>query len=480
MSQATVSVVIPVLDEAPTVERLVRCLLRSAPVPEVIVVDDGSIDGSGEIAAKAGAKVMMSTLLGKGTSMADGIEAARGDLILFLDGGLFDIDDDLVDRLIAPLESGEADFVKAGYNSGPGRVTEILARPLLSAFFPELTRFAQPLGGIVAARRSLLSNLRLEHDYGADIGLLIDAVMRGAKVEEVDIGRLERHTRSLGELGEMATQVTRVVLDRAWRYERLGINPVRQMEEAARWKKAETLPSIFSGGGRPRFALLDMDVLLDELFLLELAGRVGALDDMARYVDSQVLPDEERTRAIASLLTGVHIEVFEETALSMPLAERAVDSVIALRKAGYVVGVVSDGFQIAAELVRRRVFADFSVAHLLRFHNLVCTGEVTLSPAMVEEDGCPEHRCCKGNLVRHLQAGAGLVPAVSLAVGRSESDICMFREVGISVAFRPRTPEVETAAKYSIGSLSDLPELASRLAAPGTLRLSAGAHPGGG
>ncbi len=281
--------------------------------------------------------------------------------------------------------------------------------------------------------------------------------MRGAQVDEVDIGRLERSNRSLDELGEMAKQVTRVILDRAWRYDRLGINPVRQMEEAERWKKAETLPPSLCGADHRRFALFEADdVLLEGSFLAGLAGRVGALEDLARFSGNQILSDEERTGAIAALFTGVHMETFEEAARSMPLMEGAVDTVIALRRAGYVVGVVTEGFQFAAEIVRRRVFADFSVAHLLRFRNRQCTGEVVLSPAMVDQGGCAAHSCCKANVVRHLEDTAGLIREESLAVGHEESDICMLRQVGMPVAFRPRTPAVAEAARHTIESLTAL------------------------
>jgi HAD superfamily phosphoserine phosphatase-like hydrolase len=260
----------------------------------------------------------------------------------------------------------------------------------------------------------------------------------------------------------MAKQVTRVILDRAWRYERLGINPVRQMEEAERVRRAEWFPAAICGEGRRRFALFDMDgVILEGRFVVELAARVGALDDLSRFLDNRILSDEERTRAIASLFTGVHLEDFEETARSMPLMEGAVATIVALRKAGYIVGLVTDSFHVTAEIVRRRVFADFSVAHLVHFRNRLCTGQVTLAPAMMDTTGCAEHRCCKANVVRRLQEVAGLLPRQSLAVGDGENDICMLRQVGLPVAFRPRTPAVAASATCSLSqSLAGLLDVA--------------------
>jgi glucosyl-3-phosphoglycerate synthase len=462
----SVSVLIPVLNEALTIDHLVRRVRRSPHVLEVLVIDDGSIDGSGEIAAKAGAAVMTSTLLGKGASMEEGIAAARGDLVLFLDGDLLEICEDLVEQMISPILAGEADLTKARFSRMAGRVTVLTARPLLSAFFPELTRFEQPLGGVVAARRSLLRNLHLENDYGVDVGLLIDSSMKGARLCEVDIGRLEHRSQSLDALGQMAKQVTRTILDRAWRYGRLSINPVREMEEADRMLKGESLPSAICTRGRKRFALFDMDgVLLEGRFVTELAARVDVLPELSRFLDNRVLPDEERAQAIASLFTGVHLEDFEETARTVPLTPGAVETVVALRKAGYVVGVVSDSFHVATEIVRRRVFADFSVAHVMRFRNRLCTGNVTMSPVMVDLAGCAEHHHCKANVVRRLRDAAGLMPRQSLAVGDGENDICLLRQVGLPVAFRPRSAAVREAARCSLSQ-----SLAGLLEVPGVLR----------
>lgn len=458
-----VSIVIPVLDEAHTIGRLVALARRSPKVLEVIVVDDGSIDGTRGIASGAGARVITSSLLGKGASMADGIEASHGEVLLFLDGDLLEIRDGFIDGLVGPILAGQADLVKAKFTRDAGRVTILTARPLLSAFFPELAGFEQPLGGIVAARRSLLGNIRLENDYGVDVGLLIDAVMKGARVAEVDIGRIHHESQPLEALGQMARQVTRVILDRAWRHERLSINRVREMQESERRAAADLLPLACcapnAGGG---LALFDMDgVLLEGRFVVELAGRVGVEPELSLLLDNDVLPDVERTRAIASLFTGVHLNTFEDMARSLPLMEGAVETVVGLRQAGYRVGIVTDSFHAAAEIIRRRVFADFCVAHVMRFKNGVATGEVALSPLMARRrDGCSEHEYCKSNAMRHLCNAAGLTPQLTLAVGDGDNDICMLREAGISIAYRPKSRAVQKAAAHTLNrSLLDVLDL---------------------
>lgn len=192
-----ISVVIPVLNESPTVESVVQFARRSPGVAEVIVVDDGSIDGTPELASRAGARVVTSTLLGKGASMEDGANAAQNDIVLFLDGDLSRLDPNLIERMTRPILSGEADFVKARFSRSAGRVTMLTARPLLKTFFPELNHIEQPLGGIIAARRTLIRNLRFETDYGVDVGVLLDLAVAGAYIIQVDIGHVEHDSQSL-------------------------------------------------------------------------------------------------------------------------------------------------------------------------------------------------------------------------------------------------------------------------------------------
>ena len=216
-----VTVIVAALNEAERVAGVVRLARRSRLVDEVLVVDDGSIDGTPEVARAAGARVITSSLLGKGASMDDGVRATSSPILLFLDGDLAGLRPNLVETMVRPILAGDADLVKARFRRTAGRVTCLTARPLLELFFPELAGFAQPLGGIVAARRSLLERLEFETDYGVDLGLLIDAAAAGARVCEADIGSLDHQSQTLEELGAMARQVVRTLLHRAQRHGRM-------------------------------------------------------------------------------------------------------------------------------------------------------------------------------------------------------------------------------------------------------------------
>ncbi|HMJ88687.1 MAG TPA: HAD-IB family phosphatase [Candidatus Acidoferrum sp.] len=451
-----VSVVIPVLNESATIASVVAFSLRSRLVNEVIVVDDGSIDDTAELAAAAGAKVITSTMLGKGGSMEDGMREARNEVILYLDGDLRGLREDVIECMTLPLLNDEVDFVKARFTREAGRVTVLTARPLLRTYFPEIAHFEQPLSGVMAARKSLLEQLRFENDYGVDVGLFIDASRAKARVSEVDIGHIEHESHALEVLGEMATQVARTILERAAGCGRLRPSFMREVKETERHQRAD-LGHIFSRmPSTQRVALFDMDgVLLNGRFIRALADRVGKAVELATFLDNFSMSPEERAKKIALLFTGVPRTVFEETAKDIPLTPGAIETIVGLRKIGYRVGIVTDSYHVAAEIVRRRVFADFTFAHMMKFKHGKATGRVTLSPAMAHEEGCCEHLFCKVNVLRHLSERLGITAEDVVAVGDGENDICLLRAAGKSIAFEPKVPQLAQVAQHVVeGTLS--------------------------
>lgn len=236
----TISVCLPALDEAetigPIVDAIVRQLMAPAGPPlvdELIVMDDSSTDDTADVAAAAGAVVVaVDDVLpetgdgrGKGNVMWKSIAASTGDIVVWCDTDLTSFTSSYVTRLVAPLlESDHVDLVKGFYDrpldedgQGGGRTTELVARPLLSMFFPPLASIRQPLGGECAARRRLLERLPFVEGYGVETGLLIDALRTiGTRhIAQVDLGvRTHRH-RTLLQLSEQAAEITAVTLLRA-------------------------------------------------------------------------------------------------------------------------------------------------------------------------------------------------------------------------------------------------------------------------
>ena len=135
-----VTVIIPALNEERRIAEVVQFALQDSNVYEVIVVDDSSTDATVARACEAGARVITSSMLGKGASMHDGLLSATTEYVVFLDGDLTGLEAGLISRLTAPLCKHDADFVKARFGRSGGRVTELTAKPMLKVFFPELAQ----------------------------------------------------------------------------------------------------------------------------------------------------------------------------------------------------------------------------------------------------------------------------------------------------------------------------------------------------
>ena len=217
-----VSVIIPAHNEEEHIRTVIVAAKKVKEIDEIIVVDDGSTDSTATVAKTAGAKVVaLPTNMGKGSAIRVGSERSKGDVLIFLDADLTNITPNKIRKIIEPF-SDMYDFVKTKFDRVGGRVTRLTAKPLLGHFFPEIeSSFEQPLSGQFGILKSTLRKIHLEEDFGVDVGILIDSVQAGARTKEVYFGRLAHDERTLLELDATAKQVSRVILDRAAKYNRL-------------------------------------------------------------------------------------------------------------------------------------------------------------------------------------------------------------------------------------------------------------------
>ena len=217
-----------------TILTVVTGLRARTGLPEqVIVIDADSTDGTADIARAHGAEVYSENELlpaygpaqGKGDAMWRSLSVAREDIVMFADADTTDFREHIVYGTVGPLLADPAiQFVKAAYRrpfkqgeesvpDGGGRVTELMAKPLLNLFYPELAGFVQPLAGEFAGRRELLSALPFFTGYGVEIGMMIDvfAEVGLEGMAQVDLGTRQNRHQSLASLTRMSSVVLRTM-----------------------------------------------------------------------------------------------------------------------------------------------------------------------------------------------------------------------------------------------------------------------------
>jgi glucosyl-3-phosphoglycerate synthase len=237
---SAVSVVLPARECAETIGPIVE----SIEAGQVLVVDAASSDGTAEIAARAGAEVVQEAellpefgrVLGKGDAMWRALSAVRHDVVVYVDADTSDFDAHFVTGLAGPLLTDpEVQFVKGAYTrpftagsevveEGGGRVTELMARPLLRAFYPELAELVQPLAGEFAGRRELFESIPWATGYAAEITMDIDVWKRVGidGIAQVDIGERRQPHQPLKSLGGMASTILAAVCERLVEEERMA------------------------------------------------------------------------------------------------------------------------------------------------------------------------------------------------------------------------------------------------------------------
>lgn len=234
----TVSVVLPALNEEATIESVIESIapVLGVLVDELIVLDSGSTDDTEIRSITAGARVVsreqavpeLAPQPGKGEALWRSLAATSGDIVVFIDSDLIDPDPMFVPKLVGPLLTEDGIHLVKGFcrrplkvngtedANGGGRVTELVARPLLTALRPELGCVLQPLGGEYAGTRELLTSVPFAPGYGVEIGLLVDTYDRLGldAIAQVNLGVRAHRNRPLAELGVMSRQVVATLLSR--------------------------------------------------------------------------------------------------------------------------------------------------------------------------------------------------------------------------------------------------------------------------
>ena len=365
--------------------------------------------------------------------MRDGMLLAKNEVLVYLDADILTYPRNIVELLSDPIIKGEADFVKSCFDRQAGRVTELVAKPLLSILFPDLARFSQPLSGMIGCRKSLLKKIEFANDYGVDVGILLDMHLLGVRIKELNIGYIENRMQSLEQLAKMSREVTRAILKRARNIEASNlenfenINAIRtQMDYAIR----ESLM------GMEKMIIFDMDnTLLEGSFITTAADEFNFKEDLIKIVTDYENP-YTLTKSIARLLRSKSLDEILNVTDKIKIIDDAEYVIKELKKRGYICGIISDSYDVVTNHIKNKLKMDFSIGNELEFSNSVTTGEVKVPSAFMKNkfSKC-NHDFCKSNVLYQLAEKYKIDIKNIIAVGDSENDICLVKESGIGISF---------------------------------------------
>lgn len=447
-----VSVIIPALNEEKTIRDVVRQVSRSPLVSEVLVIDDKSFDDTIKKARMPKVKIFTSSKLGKGASMRDGIMFAKNEVLVFLDADILTYPDNIVELLAEPVLKGEADFVKSTFERQAGRVTELVAKPLLSLLFQGMPKFSQPLSGMICAKKSMLEKIELENDYGVDIGILLDMYVMGARIKEVNIGYIENRMQTWENLGKMSREVSKAILKRASSIEMKNLESLEDISIIRSQMDYAIRESLM---GLEKMIIFDMDnTLLEGSFITTAAEEFNFRDELINIVTEYNNP-YTRTKSIARLLKNKSLSEILEVTDKIKIIDDAGYVISELKNKGYICGIISDSYDVVTNHIKNKLGMDFSVANELEFSQGIATGEVKVPSAFMRNkySKC-SHDFCKANVLHQLAEKYKINVKNIIAVGDSENDICLVKESGVGIAFRSQNNYLNLVADRIISEKS--------------------------
>ncbi len=431
-----VTVIIPALNEESTIANVVNFCRKHSFVNEVIVVDDNSEDQTATVAASSGAKVIQSKVRGKGISMKDGIQNASNEIIVFLDADIDPYPEDTIHQLCQPILNNDADFVKASFSRNAGRITELVAKPLLSIYYPGLASFSQPLSGMIAGRKQLFNKINFFNDYGVDIGILIDMYLMKARIVEVEIGYIENKSKPWEGLGKMSKEVSRAIISKALgvqKDESTTIEDITSIETIQR-EMHNTLKENLSDYNK--MIIFDLDnTIFNGRFIDSCADKFGfvrELNDLRYNEKDQII----LTKRIGLLLRGKTMDELLHVAASLKKIQDIHSVVQQLKNKKYIVGIISHSYMLITNYVGQNIGADFTYANQLEFFEGKATGEVNLpSYFFASPESICGHSYCKTNALQYACEKYNVPLKNCIAVGEDIDDRCIMAHAGKGVAF---------------------------------------------
>ncbi len=433
-----VSVIIPVLNEEQTIGGVIELVKKSKYTGEVIVIDDRSEDNTVKEAEKHGAKVYISAVRGKGYSMKEGLLYAKYPILVYLDGDIRNYQEDIVEKLVYPILYEGYDFVKSTFDREAGRVTELVAKPLLGLLFSHLTIFSQPLSGMIAGKKEILQKVNFENDYGVDIGILIDVYNLEAKIKEVPIGKIDNKSKPWQQLGKMSSEVAKAILKRAAERNLLDFDGLQSLNIIQN-EMIEVVQSSMLNLKKMIIYNLN-DVIVEQDILKDFFTQKNLL---SQYLEIISKTDDYtiQKKLIAQLLKGIDINDLVNFINSIKISNEMIDLVKELKSRSYLTGILSDNFDIITETIRKKIGMDFSLSNQLGVSGNNFNGEVLIPSYFINSPkSLCNHPVCKSNAIIYLSEKFNIKITDIIYVGDSTSDLCPVKISGVGIAYRPKLP----------------------------------------
>jgi len=425
--------VVPVYNEASRFPHVVKELLKIKELEGLILVDDGSSDNSPEAASQFKADTRFHFIQhkknkGKGVALKTGLQKAKSEIILFLDGDLENISYQKIRKIVMPVLQDEVDVSRGAFRRARGRVTEYAVKPMMRILFPEMY-FEQPISGQVCAKKEFLGTVDLETNYGVDIGILFDAIQSGQRIKEVDIGWLEHKANTEANITKMSEQVLETMIKKA------GL--IHHKYNLVIFTLDETL--IPSASIQNIFKKLAVDV--------GIAKNQEMLDKDKIGFDKFLISN-------ARLFSGISSEKIIEVCKDATLAKYAQEVISALKKRKYQVAIISSNYSpIVAPLAKRLGVSIYSSVELIEKNGLL-TGDISQHS---------KDRWMNGDIESGFEKAmasairkAGVKASQTIMVANSKRSIPIMKSAGLSIAYRPKSSELKEVADKTISVLAEI------------------------
>ncbi len=434
MQDQEFTIIIPAYNEGKTVAHVVKEALETPGAKQVIVVDDGSTDST-QRSLKQFQKNAKCVVVrheknrGKGAALKTGLLKATTEVVLFLDADLTNITAKKIATLAKPVLTNKVDMTRAKFRRARGRVTTLTVRPMMKILFPDRD-FEQPITGQICGKKSFFETLDLDTRWGVDIGILLDAIEAGQRIQEVDIGYLEHKANAMNELAEMARQVLETMV-----------------------KKSGLIQHKY------RLVIFTIDnTLIQENAIRKVFDALGLrkeVEELQRKYRNDALTFSQFMRQIAKLLKGRKIEELEEATKKVKLTKYAKEVIRSLRRRKYRTALVSSNFHpIVATIARELGIDDYEAIRLEVDRKGVLTGKVSKRSA-----GQWSAKTLSDSLVRASRrlAQRGKVRLrETVIVANSPRIAPLFDKIGLSLAYRPKSKELRDAADKTISVLAEV------------------------